>query len=75
MQGTEKLHSSECFHEYFFSRTLSRCSLFSIYDVDFIILVLKEVVFFQEKNQAIMNVFLLLENFITCYLPMFSFTR
>lgn len=48
-------------------------ALFSILNLwcRFYHLVLKEVVFFQEKkkNQAIMNVFLLLEIFRTCYLP------
>lgn len=76
MQGTEKLHSSECFHYYFFSsfsRTLLRCSLFSIYDVDFIIWFLKRWYFFQEKNQAIMNVFFVAGKF--CYVPVFSFKR
>lgn len=64
VQGTEKLHSSECFHDFFFlfPRTLSCFFLFSIYYVDFIIWFLKRWYFFQEKNQAIMNVFLLLEN-------------
>lgn len=48
--GTEKLHSSECFH-YFFSPTLSLCSLFSIYDVDFIIWFLKRWYFFRKKRK------------------------
>lgn len=52
VQGTEKLHSSECFHyffPFFFFRTLSHCSLFSIYDVDFIIWFLKRWYFFRKK--------------------------
>lgn len=65
----KKLHSSECFH----FPPQNSVALFSILNLwcRFYHLVLKEVVFFQEKkkNQAIMNVFLLLENFRTCYLP------
>lgn len=62
------------FFSFFFFQNI--VALFSILNLwcRFYHLVPKEVVFFQEKNQAIMNVFLLLD-FRTCYLPMFSFRR
>lgn len=65
----------------FFSRTLSLCSLLSIYDVDFIIWFLKRWYFFRKKIKPLwmslffLFLFLLLENFRTCFLPMFSFPR
>lgn len=56
VQGTEKLHSSECFH-FFFPGHCCIVPYYSQFDVDFIIWFLKRWYFFQEKNQAIMNVY------------------
>lgn len=62
VQGTEKLHSSECSMIFFFSRTLLRCTLW--FDVDFIIWFLKRWYFSGKKTKPLwMFLYFLAGNF------------